>query len=92
MKPLAAAVSSQEASDVALAAEAKKLVRQIGLGSWRLADIFAEFKQRGRSQRQIATECGTNQSTVCWYLKCAERFPRESSRPTLNSDCRKELF
>ena len=70
------------AEEARLVAAAKKALKKSGEGSWEAADAFLALSQRGWRQRRIAEACEVSQTSVCWFLGCARRFPRESTRPS----------
>jgi hypothetical protein len=47
---------------------------------WSEADAYAELSRRKWSQRKIAEECGTNDTTVLYFIRCAKRFRTEAER------------
>jgi SAM-dependent methyltransferase len=64
-----------------LVAEARRLVLQVDVGSWRLADIYADLYARDWSCRRIATACATSKSAVSRFILCARRCPTSGTRP-----------
>lgn len=49
---------------------------------WLEADSYAELKQRGWEQKQIAERCQVSEATVSRFLRCVRDFPRETERPS----------
>jgi hypothetical protein len=69
-------------SEKALVKRAKELQATANSTSWELADCYAELHEIGWSYRRIAEACEKNKSSVCHFLRCVGRFPRETARPT----------
>jgi len=48
---------------------------------WEEADCYAEMAADGWSQRRIAKECGTNQTSVSFFVRAVIRYPISDTRP-----------
>lgn len=48
---------------------------------WREADAYAKLAKQDWTQRRIAEECGTNQTSVCHFIKCVIGYPIKDKRP-----------
>jgi phage N-6-adenine-methyltransferase len=68
------------ADAIAAREEAEATEEEASPCRWREAENYAALASRGWSQRKIADECRTNQTTVSYFVRCIERFPRESDR------------
>jgi phage N-6-adenine-methyltransferase len=70
------ASDAQLVSDAVTAREeAEATEAEASPSRWREADRYAELSRRGWGQRQIADQCGTNQTTVSRFIRCAESVP-----------------
>lgn len=70
------------AEAIAAREEAEATEEEASPSRWCEADRYAELARRGRSTRWIAEKCNTNKDSVSRFVRCVERIPRDTERPS----------
>jgi ParB family chromosome partitioning protein len=78
------AISDDEVVARAKAAKAAAdgLEPELSSNRWTEADCYAELASRGWTQKQVAVECDTAQSTICKYIACVKKYSVPNNRPS----------